>query len=143
MKMASIVRLCLTAVAVGAIVSSISLGIWKGGTPGPGLFPLVSGVLLVMAIAATTWERGWSVEATQDVEISRFIGYAVAIAGFVGLLIVVGTLPAIFAFLFFVIAVIERLRWPYALMMASATTGASWAVFERLLAVPLPAGIWS
>lgn len=143
MKPSSIVCSCLTAVAVGAIVSSVSLGIWKGGMPGPGLFPLVSAVLLVIALAATIQDTGSTEEATQDVERSRFLGYVVAIAGFVGLLIVVGTLPAVFVFLCFVVAVVERLRWSHTLMMASATTGACWVVFERLLAVPLPSGIWS
>lgn len=96
-----------------------------------------------MALAATMRE-GWRQEGMDErIEIPRFLGYGVAIIGFVGLLSIAGTLPAIFVFLSLVVAIVERLRWPQALAIASGTTFACWAVFERLLGVPLPAGFWS
>ncbi|CAN7706430.1 MULTISPECIES: tripartite tricarboxylate transporter TctB family protein [unclassified Ensifer] len=143
MRLASIVAACLVVVSIVAISSSLSLGVWKHGMPGPGLFPVAAAILLLVALAATMRE-GWRQEGMDErIEIPRFLGYGVAIIGFVGLLSIAGTLPAIFVFLSLVVAIVERLRWPQALAIASGTTFACWAVFERLLGVPLPAGFWS
>jgi putative tricarboxylic transport membrane protein len=140
----------LLAIAVAAGIGTVSLGYWTPLGPGPGFFPLCLAV--VLAGAAITWGldqwRGETVDATentQGVEIGEDINSVRSIAAIVASLVfaalaleILGFQITVLAFLFFHLRVLGQQRWLVTIPIMLIGSFGVFALFDLLLAVPLP-----
>jgi putative tricarboxylic transport membrane protein len=144
-------------VAVTAIAALVFGGLYLLGAlqysrgslahPGPGTFPLVIAVVLLLGAAGTAleaffgrdgepiaWPRGWAAV--------RVVSLAAATGAYAVLLPLVGH-PLSGGLLTFIALTIMGLRpWWRALVLAIVLTAVSHYLFTVLLGVPLPAGRW-
>jgi putative tricarboxylic transport membrane protein len=133
---------CLAAIALASAIAALRLGLWLGGTPGPGLFPFLAALMLLGASIAAFFQSPAHAEDSEPADRRRLVGYAAAISVFAAAFSLLGSIIATFGFLVGVLRAIERLRWSYALAIATTLAVLSWMVFRQLLGVPLPAGLW-
>lgn len=120
----------------------LSMGTLKH--PGPGFFPFLLGVVLILfsiALVLEHWEKDekpqpfWPARTWLRplLGVASLTFYAL-LADFGGFLITT------FLFLVLWMAVIERLRWRTVLSISIATTAALYLIFSFFLEVPLPQG---
>jgi hypothetical protein len=144
----------LALVALLALVQSARLDVGSITRPGPGFFPLVLGVALLVvaaALLASAWrtaparrpEAGGAV--TESPAASRgggaLIATLLAFAVYVAVFERLGFLLATGGFLAFLFGPVARYRWPVALGGALAVTLAAHLVFDVWLQVRLPRGV--
>lgn len=136
-------------VGTWAALEAQALGLYEFGTPAPGLFPFVFGVLLV-AIALLSLaidilhllrhdSEPFVPERSDTRGGARVFGYLA-----VGMLCAiamnwVGFLPAALLALLLLVRVVERMSWRASLLTAVGSAVAADLLFVRLLSVPLPA----
>jgi hypothetical protein len=132
-----------------AALEARALGLYEFGTPGPGLFPFVFGVLLV-AIALLSLAIDIFHALRPDAEVIvpersdtrggiRVFGYlAVGMAGSIAMNWI-GFLPAALLGILLLVRVVERMPWRASLLTAVGSAVAADLLFVRLLSVPLPA----
>jgi hypothetical protein len=106
--------------------------------PDSGFLPLIYGILLTaLALAAA----GQILAATEAAPTQQFrkpmLVLAILIAT-VTALPVAGFVISVFALLFLLYALVERLPWLNAALVSAATTGVLYLVFKVWLSVPLP-----
>ncbi|TNM60334.1 tripartite tricarboxylate transporter TctB family protein [Aliirhizobium smilacinae] len=143
MTPSKIVPAFLMVAALVAAASSLSLGIWSFGAPGPGLFPLAASVIMIVGLLRKVIKTSHTHESDDATDWVRFLQYCVAIVGFVVGVHLLGTGPAIFLFIVLVLGRIEQVGWMRSTAIAAIAAATSWSVFHNLLSVPLPQGIWS
>lgn len=148
MRATRFAALALTAIALGALAPALRLGLWRAGVPGPGLFPFLSAVLLLLMGLVTAMSRPSAEEAAQaeeaedgPVDPRRLVGYGAAIAAFGLIMKPLGTAVAVTSLLIAVLRGIERQPWLLSLGLAFGLAILSWGLFEHLLGVPLPRGV--
>ncbi|MDX2100917.1 MAG: hypothetical protein EAZ99_13835 [Alphaproteobacteria bacterium] len=129
--------------AVGALVihlaQALPVGTWR--EPGPGAQPLVLGVaLVVLGLLAAL--RAWRVRDATAATIGepRAVATLGLLGGFVLLLEPVGFLLTAPAFLIALIAALGG-GWRRAALIGLPLGLGAWAVFDRVLGVPLPPGL--
>lgn len=140
--MTTIIRLVpylLTSIGLGAAAQSLRLGLWAYGEPAAGLFPFIGGVLLISTslICARETEPVW-----EPADLTRLMAYCVALVLFCVMLELIGFAFAAFLFLAVVLLAIERMKTTTAIVIATAFAFSTWGLFEGLLSVPLPRGVW-
>jgi hypothetical protein len=136
--------------ALGAAVfgSSFGYGLFgEEGRVGPGLLPMVTGLLLFLLSAgqlATRLRRAAPTPAEPDgteARRSRQLWTVVAALPVAVLLVpLLGFLPALGLMVLFVSAVVERRPPLVALLVAAVAVAAGYGVFSEFLNVPLPTG---
>jgi hypothetical protein len=146
--------------ALGAAVFGTSFGfgiLLDGGRVGPGLLPMVLGLLLLLLAGVQLLVRlrrlraggeaapaggGTDVFGRTDAQRVRQL-WQVVIALPVTVLLVplLGFLPAFGLLVLFVSAVVERRPPLVALLVAAIAVAAGYGVFEEFLDVPLPTGL--
>lgn len=129
----------LSAIGLGSAVSGLRMHLWENGEPAAGLFPFLAALLLIATSLLCTIQ---AVSGEDPIEIPRVIAYCVALALFCVLLEVLGFVAAAFLFLIGVLMFIEQMKWQIAGLFSAAVAVATWILFEILLSVPLPHGIW-
>ena len=137
------VGLALLFAAVGAvwIAAALGLPLWEGFAPQAGFLPLIYGVILAAlsaAILVGLWRGGNAAADLQPVR-KPLLVLAALTAAVVGVE-VAGFGVAIFLFLLFLLAVVERLPVVRSLLVAGLATAFLLGVFRAWLGVPLPAG---
>lgn len=114
------------------------------GQPGPGYFPLILSLLLIL-FGAILILRGGLSAAFRSVSWSE-APHAVAILGtcvFTTLVMErIGYRVTMFAALGFLFGVIERLKLWYAIVLTLGLSLGSFWLFDSMLRVPLPRGAW-
>lgn len=132
--------LALVFTALGGvwIAKGVRMPLWQGFAPDSGFLPLVYGVLLSgLALAAAA--QLLAARAVSSAESMRkplvVLG---ALAAAVAALPFAGFAISVFALLFFLYAVLERLPWMPAAIVSAATTAALHLAFKTWLGVPLP-----
>jgi len=131
----------LAAIGVYVAASSLGLGIWLPEGPGPGFFPLVLSVgLVVLSVAWFFQTPRYEPVPTEDQRtLWRAAGVTVASLVVLGLLLeVIGFQLSMFLFLMFHLRWIGKVRWITALAVALAGSVGAFHLFTDLLAVPLP-----
>jgi hypothetical protein len=116
--------------------------------PGAGVFPVISGFLLLLGSVSALWEglktrKTESVELPAGSDLRRLLVLLGGILAYLVLLPILGQLISSTIFCFVLIRVLSSLSiWRvalYALVMA----GAAYLLFVRFLMLPMPAGIFA
>lgn len=141
---------------VGAIFAAIavaSLGdllwrwpprIWEGTGPGPAFLPLVLAILVLglsLILVAGRAKREAVDEADEQVPVGQTVRFVALIVALIVLFPWLGGLVALGVFVFVEMLWIERSRLLTAAIGFVVTLLAVEAIFVRVLAVPLPAGV--
>lgn len=138
--------------ALGAFGVSQSLDlplIQRGGIPGPGMFPLILSIALVMLgglvifsrLRAQTAEYPRFEGPSRD-ELRRVLAVMGGLAVSIALLPVIGYLASTMLLVAFLVLWVERLRSLPALLTVVALPGIFFLLFAVLLSVRLPGGFW-
>lgn len=138
-------------IAVAAIfcAGGMQYGLFRAGTPGPGLFPFVAGTSLIILSILALGDSFFG-QRKKDEERKSFFPYpdsskkvilsACALFAYPLLLHPAGYLITTFLFMLFLLAVIGRQRIRTATAAALLTTGLFYVVFISMLGVRLPKG---
>jgi putative tricarboxylic transport membrane protein len=132
----------------GYLIEGWSLKWGSLSAPGPGIFPLVVGVLfalvslgvMVEALFATT---PGAAAFPSGPDLRRLVIVSAAFVAYVFLLNVFGFLLATALFVAFYCRVVGSVSWVWSLVAAFGVAIVVWLVFGFLLEVPLPEAIWS
>lgn len=131
----------LAAVGVYVAASSSELGIWTPEGPGPGFFPLVLAIGLVLLSVA------WFVQTPRvepvpiDDQRTLWRAAGATIASLIVLAVVlelIGFQVSMFAFLMFHLRWLGRVRWLTAVAVSLLGSVGAFHLFSDLLLVPLP-----
>jgi putative tricarboxylic transport membrane protein len=133
--------------AVVALAGRLAPGTDTGG-PGAGFLPALLGVVLVGLGAAVALRRAppaapgaTGAGAAARGGMGRAAWTVAAAAAYVALLEPLGFVLATVPFLLLLLVLHGERRWPVALAVALAATGATYALFGFWLRVPLPEGL--
>ena len=134
--------LALVALAGVALFLAWDYGLWSFGSPGAGLMPSLAAILLAATSLLALGDKPTADVAEDESDPGRLARYAIALIALVPAILVVGMMPALGLFLLLCLRLAERMSWRSSLTIALCGTAASWLLFERLLQVPLPRGVW-
>jgi hypothetical protein len=132
--------LALFFAAVGGlwIFRAARMPLWEGFAPDSGFLPLIYGLLLTaLALAAVGQILRAGAAGPAQAFRKPLLVLAILIAA-VSALPLAGFAISVFALLFLLYAVVERLPWLNAALVSAATTGVLYVVFKVWLGVPLP-----
>lgn len=139
------VGICL---AVLYLALSFQMPMGKVRQPGAGVFPVISGFLLLLGSVSALWEglkirKSESVELPAGSDLLRLLVVLGGILAYLVLLPILGQLISSSIFCFLLIRALSTLNiWRvalYALLMA----GTAYLLFVRFLMLPMPAGIFA
>lgn len=133
--------LALVALAGVALFMAWDWGLWSFGAPGAGLMPSPAAALLAIASLLALREAPPS-DPEEEPDPGRLARYSIALVALTPAILVVGMMPALGLFILLCLRLAERMSWRSAALIAVAGTAGSWLLFERLLQVPLPRGLW-
>ncbi len=133
--------------AIGYLIAGWGYPLGKMAEPGPGVYPLAVGILMMAGAVGlgleawlrrlrldTPWPSGAGRSRVLAV-LASGLGYALLLP-YLGHLIM-GTLVSLI-----VLRVMGLPRWPLCIGLAIAVGLGSYYLFGRILDVPLPVGIW-
>ncbi len=115
--------------------------------PGPGVFPIVVGVLLTLASLVTIWE-GWQLDRREQIampvgsDLRRLLGLIALLFGFLIAMPIVGYIVSSALFCILLMRILSDLSWPRVLAYSLAMCAALYGAFVSFLKVPMPRGIW-
>lgn len=141
----------LALLAVIALVESARLDVGSPTRPGPGFFPLVLAVALLL-VAVVIFAHGVrarsgdplgaeAVPGAERVAPWKLVATLGALAGYVAVLETLGFALSTVGLLTFLFGALARYRWPVALGLGTATAVVTWLVFDTWLQVRLPPGV--
>ena len=134
------------ALAAGYLALARRLPMGEMDQPGAGVFPVIVGILVLLASLAVLWE-GWRMPADATVEMpagadaGRVACLLGLIVGYVVLLPWLGQLVGSFLFCLLLVRLLSGQGWVRAAIPAAAIAAAAYLVFVRLLQVQMPRGI--
>lgn len=117
--------------------------------PGAGFLPFWLGVILaVMAtiLFVSAWRSQVRTKETTPIfpgkqALTAITSVLAGLAAYIFLIDVVGYLVDTFLFVIFLVKVVEREKWPLALMVAAGTTAGLFITFQVLLKITLPSNV--
>jgi putative tricarboxylic transport membrane protein len=133
-------------IAAGYLGMSLELPFGRLDQPGAGVFPIVAGVILLIASLISIWEgmqpdSASRIKLPQGTDLRRLSSLVALLLGFLITLPLFGQLISSAIFCMLLMRVISDLSWLriaiYSLVMSSALYG----VFVLLLKVPMPRGV--
>lgn len=129
------------------MVSSVHIGFGRFNKPGPGLFPLICGLILcVQSVALNLFKQR---EAEGENALSRagapakFLRVMASFVFWILLMPVLGWLPLTFLVTLSIAKTMNMEGWMKPLLLAGANTAVSYLLFGYLLAIDLPNGFWT
>ena len=132
--------------AVGYLGLSFQFPFGQLDQPGAAVFPIMVGVILILASLATMWE-GWQMDKTVLVELpagedrKRVLSLIGLLLGYFITLPWLGQITSSTLFLILLMRVLSELSWPRLVVYSLAMSLALYAVFIFLLKVPMPRGL--
>lgn len=111
---------------------------WEGFAPDSGFLPLIYGILLTALALAAAGQILTASEAGPTQPYRKPVLVLAILIATVSALPVAGFIISVFALLFLLYALVERLPWLAAALVSAATTGVLYLVFKVWLSVPLP-----
>jgi putative tricarboxylic transport membrane protein len=141
---------CLV-IGVIFVIGSLSYSIWDRYGPGPGLFPLVLGLLFSILSLSLLLARGMGLDdkgealtesdSLKPSEIYKTLIYLLLIVFFYFLFDRLGSVVTIFIFMAVVLAVLNKRSLRLSLAISFLSSLVVYVFFVRLLGVSLPGGI--
>jgi putative tricarboxylic transport membrane protein len=128
-------------VAAGALIIALHLGLWVGGSPGPGLFPFVAALMLAGASLGAALQAEPDAPGSEAADRRRLFAYAGAVAAFGVVMKPLGMIIATIGLMLVVLRGIERRSWVVSVSFAILIAAFCWGLFKVLLGVPLPQGV--
>jgi putative tricarboxylic transport membrane protein len=140
----AVIGLALAALGVWGTWVSAGTGLGHAGEPGPGAFPAAVCVLLTLgglACALRAWRSapGGQPQAWIDATALKAL---VQIALLCLLFVPLGMPLAGFLFVAGMVRSLGQVPWRRAALVAAVTVLVFWLLFDRLLSVQLPYGLW-
>jgi putative tricarboxylic transport membrane protein len=132
-------------------IKSIAYGFLYEGAPGPGFLPLLGGVTLIflgLIVFVTALKKAGSEKHLQDkffpenFSFKKIILTVLALIVYIAVLEYVGFLLTTFFFMLFLFRAIEPKKWALAIAFSVLIASFSYILFQLLLKVQLPRGIW-
>ena len=116
--------------------------------PGAGVFPVISGFLLLLGSVSALWEglktrKSASVELPAGSDLRRLLVLVGGILGYLVLLPILGQLISSTIFCFVLIRALSSLSIGWVALYALLMAGAAYLLFVRFLMLPMPAGIFA
>jgi len=114
--------------------------------PGAGIFPVVAGVILLIA-SLITMREGWQFEPAARIELpggqdlKRLVSLMLLLLGFFIMLPLLGLLISSLIFCILLMRVISDLGWLRIVAYSVVMCGALYGAFVFLLKVPMPRGV--
>ena len=112
--------------------------LWQGFAPDSGFLPLIYGCLLIALAIALVVQLALQPAAAAQGNVRKPLIVVAALAVAVAALPYAGFVVSVFALLFFLYALVERLPWIASALASAGTTGALYLIFRTWLRVPLP-----
>jgi putative tricarboxylic transport membrane protein len=126
-------------------------GLFDEGVPGPGLLPLIAGIVLIslgtgvlvpsLKKEATSKPVGKGFFPEKD-SFKKLLMAVIALGAYGMTLEYLGFVITTFLFMIFLLRFIEPQRWTVVLLTSLLTAASSYLLFQFLLKVQLPKGIW-
>lgn len=116
--------------------------------PGAGVFPVISGFLLLLGSVSALWE-GFKIRKTETVDLPagsdllRLLAVLGGILGYLVLLPILGQLISSTLFCFVLIRALSSLSILRVALYAVLMAGAAYLLFVRFLMLPMPVGIFA
>ena len=132
--------LALFFAAVGGlwIFRAARMPLWEGFAPDSGFLPLLYGILLSALALAAAGQILTAGDAGPTQEFRKPLLVLAILIATVSALPIAGFAVSVFALLFLLYAVVERLPWLTSAIVSAATSGILYLVFKVWLSVPLP-----
>ncbi len=116
--------------------------------PGAGVFPVISGFLLLLGSVSALWEgmkqrKSEKVELPAGSDLLRLLAVLGGVLGYLILLPVLGQLISSTLFCFVLIRALSSLSIWRVMLYAVLMAGAAYLLFVRILMLPMPAGIFA
>ncbi len=116
--------------------------------PGAGVFPVISGFLLLLGSVSALWEgmkqrNSEKVELPAGSDLLRLLAVLGGVLGYLILLPVLGQLISSTLFCFVLIRALSSLSIWRVVLYAVLMAGAAYVLFVRILMLPMPAGIFA
>jgi hypothetical protein len=116
--------------------------------PGAGVFPVISGFLLLLGSVSALWEglktrKSESVELPAGSDLRRLLVLVGGILGYLVLLPILGQLISSTIFCFVLIRALSSLSIGWVALYALLMAGAAYLLFVRFLMLPMPVGIFA
>ncbi|MDN3987742.1 tripartite tricarboxylate transporter TctB family protein [Zwartia vadi] len=143
-------------IAVGAIgvglsvlylALSFQMPMGRVRQPGAGVFPVISGFLLLLGSVSAIWE-GFKLRKSEEIELPagsdlyRLLTVLGGILGYLILLPILGQLVSSTIFCFVLIRALSSLPYWRVILYAIIMAGLAYLLFVRLLMLPMPVGIF-
>jgi putative tricarboxylic transport membrane protein len=135
-------------VAIGYLAASCRLPLGTLDKPGAAVFPILVGIVLLIASLATMWE-GWQMEKALWVDLpagsdcNRLLGLIALLTGYFFILPWIGQIISSTLFLVLLIRLLWQIGWLRTLAYSVPMSLAVYFVFVFLLKVPMPRGIFA
>jgi len=116
--------------------------------PGAGVFPVISGFLLLLGSVSALWEgmkqrNSEKVELPAGSDLWRLLAVLGGVLGYLILLPVLGQLISSTLFCFVLIRALSSLSIWRVMLYAVLMAGAAYVLFVRILMLPMPVGIFA
>lgn len=116
--------------------------------PGAGVFPVISGFLLLLGSVSALWEgmkqrKSEQVELPAGSDLLRLLAVLGGVLGYLILLPVLGQLISSTLFCFVLIRALSNLSIWRVMLYAVLMAGAAYLLFVRFLMLPMPVGIFA
>ena len=141
------VALGLFGIAVLYSLGCVGLKLGALRKPGPGLFPSLIAVALLISTAAHLYkvftkksETTSTPEGAKAVNLRAWVGIAICVFAYPALLMTLDFVLSTFVTVFAMLLILRFKTWPVCLLVSLFTAVACFAVFAILLGVALPSG---
>ena len=150
-NLASLALLC--GAGIIAIAMALKLGVWRDGSPGPGLFPFLASVGIVslsaIGMATAAWRlrqvagQGDTAAGLNRQGLLRVAVYTAALLGYALLLETLGFYVTTVLVLFVILKLAERLSWRIVVPVILGALVFTYLLFQRALGVYFAKGsVW-
>ena len=137
----SILNLIFIILGVIWTISGVKLGLWAETTPGPGLFPLIVGILLTVLSFVVFAKSLHGLEDSKKISAheKNVLLFSIGIAAICAVLLnVLGTFFTLAVGLIIWFKLIAKYSWVKTLVCVIGIVGVIYAVFAVWLSVPFP-----
>lgn len=139
-----VVAAVLFCVGLSALITAQNMPAGTFGEVGPGFFPSILGSVLCLVSLAIGVSNIWNRGGRETVSIAHRDSWAI-IGGLAVMAVLfnpVGALPMIGLYVLFLLKLLSKLSWIMCIVFAAATAAGGYVIFDVLLGIPLPGGMF-